>query len=90
MTWVYCHIPILCVNKTCIVCINQVESIHLHSQKDMTFDCIVTVDGYRLTNGGYDYLALKTLSARDSVASVGNQIGVGKESGKDRSQFPNK
>lgn len=39
------------------------------------------VDGYRLTNGGYDYLALKTLSVRDSVASVGNQIGVGKESG---------
>ncbi|XP_067927961.1 serine/threonine-protein kinase RIO2-like [Watersipora subatra] len=38
------------------------------------------VDGYRLTNSGYDYLALKTLSARDSVASVGNQIGVGKES----------
>lgn len=40
----------------------------------------VVVDGYRLTNGGYDYLALKTLSTRDSVASVGNQIGVGKES----------
>jgi len=38
------------------------------------------VDGYRLTNGGYDYLALKVLSTRDSVLSVGNQIGVGKES----------
>lgn len=38
-------------------------------------------DGYRLTYGGYDYLALKTLSKRDSVLSVGNQIGVGKESG---------
>ncbi|KAJ1922216.1 Serine/threonine-protein kinase rio2 [Mycoemilia scoparia] len=37
-------------------------------------------DGYRLTYGGYDYLALKTLSKRDSVVSVGNQIGVGKES----------
>ncbi|CAO3668015.1 unnamed protein product [Umbelopsis ramanniana] len=37
-------------------------------------------DGYRLTYGGYDYLALKTFSKRGSVFSVGNQIGVGKES----------
>ncbi|XP_014281362.1 serine/threonine-protein kinase RIO2 [Halyomorpha halys] len=37
-------------------------------------------DGYRLTNSGYDYLALKTLSSRGSVYSFGNQIGVGKES----------
>lgn len=29
---------------------------------------------------GYDYLALKSLSLRGSVASFGNQIGVGKES----------
>uniref|UniRef100_A0A023F7X8 Serine/threonine-protein kinase RIO2 n=2 Tax=Triatoma infestans TaxID=30076 RepID=A0A023F7X8_TRIIF len=37
-------------------------------------------DGYRLTNAGYDYLALKTLTSRGSVYSFGNQIGVGKES----------
>ncbi|KAI8906802.1 RIO1 family-domain-containing protein [Gorgonomyces haynaldii] len=37
-------------------------------------------DGYRLTYGGYDYLALKTFSKRDTVVSVGNQIGIGKES----------
>ncbi|GAB0088644.1 Serine/threonine-protein kinase Rio2 [Sergentomyia squamirostris] len=37
-------------------------------------------DGYRLTNMGYDYLALKALTLRGSVASFGNQIGVGKES----------
>jgi len=37
-------------------------------------------DGYRLTYGGYDYLALKTCCKRDSVYAVGNQIGVGKES----------
>ncbi|XP_072038733.1 uncharacterized protein [Amphiura filiformis] len=36
--------------------------------------------GYRLTYPGYDYLALKALAARDVVTSVGNQIGVGKES----------
>ena len=39
-------------------------------------------DGYRLTYGGYDYLALKTMTKRGTVYSVGNQIGVGKESGK--------
>ncbi|XP_013911749.1 PREDICTED: serine/threonine-protein kinase RIO2 [Thamnophis sirtalis] len=39
-----------------------------------------TVQGYRLTNGGYDYLALKTLTSRDVICSVGNQMGVGKES----------
>lgn len=39
-------------------------------------------DGYRLTYGGYDYLAMRALSKRDSMYSVGNQIGVGKESGK--------
>ena len=39
------------------------------------------VEGYRLTFSGYDYLALKALTIRGSVQSVGNQIGVGKESG---------
>jgi RIO kinase 2 len=38
------------------------------------------VCGYRLTNGGYDYLALKVLVNRNVIRSVGNQIGVGKES----------
>lgn len=37
-------------------------------------------DGYRLTNAGYDYLALNTLVSRNVVHSFGNQIGVGKES----------
>jgi len=37
-------------------------------------------DGYRLTNAGYDYLALKTLASRDVVTAFGNQIGTGKES----------
>jgi hypothetical protein len=40
-----------------------------------------TDDGYRLTYGGYDYLAMRAMSKRDSMHSVGNQIGVGKESG---------
>lgn len=37
-------------------------------------------DGYRLTTLGYDYLALRALCSRDVVGSIGNQIGVGKES----------
>jgi len=37
-------------------------------------------DGYRLTYYGYDYLALKAFSKRKTTYSVGNQIGVGKES----------
>ncbi|CAM6099116.1 unnamed protein product [Calypogeia fissa] len=37
-------------------------------------------DGYRLTNLGYDYLAIKTMVNRGLITGVGRQIGVGKES----------
>ncbi len=39
-------------------------------------------DGYRLTYGGLDYLALKKFSKQNppSVTGVGSKIGVGKES----------
>uniref|UniRef100_T1JBB8 Serine/threonine-protein kinase RIO2 n=1 Tax=Strigamia maritima TaxID=126957 RepID=T1JBB8_STRMM len=37
-------------------------------------------DGFRLTNLGYDYLAFRVLTKRSVLTSVGNQIGVGKES----------
>lgn len=37
-------------------------------------------DGYRLTYGGLDYLALHTLLKNGILYSIGNQIGVGKES----------
>lgn len=37
-------------------------------------------DGYRLTYGGLDYLALHTHSSRKDVYSVGSRVGVGKES----------
>lgn len=33
-----------------------------------------------MTYGGYDYLAIKAMTKRDTIYSVGNQIGVGKES----------
>lgn len=47
---------------------------------------ISAVQGYRLNYGGYDYLALKTLCSREVIISVGNQMGVGKESGEDKTQ----
>lgn len=37
-------------------------------------------DGYRLTYGGLDYLALNAHRKANCIYSVGNQIGVGKES----------
>ncbi|XP_027671974.2 serine/threonine-protein kinase RIO2 isoform X2 [Falco rusticolus] len=46
----------------------------------LAYERTKTVQGYRLTNAGYDYLALKTLSSRQVIHSVGNQMGVGKES----------
>ncbi|KAM4708229.1 serine/threonine-protein kinase RIO2 [Discoglossus pictus] len=52
----------------------------LVKHKLVAYDRTKTVQGYRLIYGGYDYLALKTLSFRDVVTSVGNQMGVGKES----------
>ncbi|KAH9324289.1 hypothetical protein KI387_004467 [Taxus chinensis] len=37
-------------------------------------------DGFRLTNMGYDFLAIKTFVIRGVIVGVGRQIGVGKES----------
>uniref|UniRef100_U5EZM4 Serine/threonine-protein kinase RIO2 n=1 Tax=Corethrella appendiculata TaxID=1370023 RepID=U5EZM4_9DIPT len=52
----------------------------LCKHKLLSYERGKTYDGYRLTNMGYDYLALKSLTLRGSVAAFGNQIGVGKES----------
>ncbi|XP_072453449.1 serine/threonine-protein kinase RIO2 [Notamacropus eugenii] len=52
----------------------------LAKHKLLAYERTKTVQGYRLTNGGYDYLALKSLSSRQVIDSVGNQMGVGKES----------
>ncbi|XP_014209037.1 serine/threonine-protein kinase RIO2 [Copidosoma floridanum] len=46
----------------------------------LSYESTKRYQGYRLTNTGYDYLALKTLAARGLLDSFGNQIGVGKES----------
>ncbi|XP_045886439.1 serine/threonine-protein kinase RIO2 [Micropterus dolomieu] len=52
----------------------------LVKHKLVVYERTKTVQGYRLNYGGYDYLALKTFCAREVVISVGNQMGVGKES----------
>ncbi|NXF41862.1 RIOK2 kinase, partial [Nyctibius bracteatus] len=52
----------------------------LVKHKLLAYERTKTVQGYRLTNAGYDYLALKTLSSRQVINCVGNQMGVGKES----------
>ena len=38
------------------------------------------IKGYHLTYSGYDYLALRSLTHQDAIHSIGNKIGVGKES----------
>ncbi|XP_022689541.1 serine/threonine-protein kinase RIO2-like [Varroa jacobsoni] len=56
---------------------------HLHElcrQKLLSYERGRKYDGYRLTNLGYDYLALKAFTAQNLLYSVGNKIGVGKES----------
>ncbi|XP_041793496.1 serine/threonine-protein kinase RIO2 [Chelmon rostratus] len=52
----------------------------LVKHKLVVYERTKTVQGYRLNYGGYDYLALKTLCSREVIISVGNQMGVGKES----------
>ncbi|KAF7660158.1 hypothetical protein LDENG_00286780 [Lucifuga dentata] len=52
----------------------------LVKHKLVVYECTKMVQGYRLSYGGYDYLALKTLCSREVLISVGNQMGVGKES----------
>jgi RIO kinase 2 len=37
-------------------------------------------DGYRLTNAGYDIMALHTLKTRKCIAAIGDRVGTGKES----------
>lgn len=37
-------------------------------------------DGFRLTYMGYDFLAIRALTAKGHIVGLGSQIGVGKES----------
>lgn len=41
----------------------------------------IKYDGWRLTYGGYDWLAVKALREKEVLLGVGTRVGVGKESG---------
>jgi len=75
------------VPKSLVVSIAQVRSGVAKLLRDLCKNRLLQYEssgsrysGYRLTNAGYDYLALKTLTGRGSMKSFGNQIGTGKES----------
>ncbi|PGH26980.1 Atypical/RIO/RIO2 protein kinase [Polytolypa hystricis UAMH7299] len=55
-------------------CISNLAKLNLIAKVKNT-----KYDGYRLTYGGLDYLALHTHQKQKTVYSVGNRIGVGKE-----------
>jgi len=48
--------------------------------KLLSHDCSCGYDGYRLTNAGYDILALYHLKQQKVISALGNRIGTGKES----------
>lgn len=52
----------------------------LHRDNLLSHDQSCGYDGYRVTNSGYDILALWNLKCRGIVSAMGDQIGVGKES----------
>lgn len=47
---------------------------------ELIFQLTFLDHGYRLTFSGYDYLAIKAFTNRNSINGIGNIIGVGKES----------
>ena len=52
----------------------------LHRDKLISHEKFNGIDGYRLTNAGYDILALYNLKVRHIIAAIGQKIGTGKES----------
>ncbi|PWN31210.1 uncharacterized protein FA14DRAFT_140239 [Meira miltonrushii] len=40
----------------------------------------IKYDGWRLTYGGYDWLAIRAMREKDALLGVGTRVGVGKES----------
>jgi len=72
------------VNGKMVAMIAQVQGVHeilmrLSKERLVAYERGKRYDGYRLTNLGYDFLALKSFVGRNVVTSFGNQIGVGKE-----------
>lgn len=59
--------------------VNKIIS-SLHRDNLLSHDQSCGYDGYRLTNSGYDILALWSMKQRGLISALGDQIGVGKES----------
>ncbi|KAI7690037.1 Serine/threonine-protein kinase RIO2 [Sarcoptes scabiei] len=75
------------VPKSLVYAISKIQNgsiakilTNLAQNKLISYERGKRYDGYRLTYRGYDYLALNVLRIRGVIASIGNQIGVGKES----------
>jgi RIO kinase 2 len=60
------------------------ENVEYRLDRCMTRDLVerktIQYEGYKLTVEGYDALALRTFSKRDTIQGVGAPLGVGKES----------
>ncbi|MHA1155358.1 MAG: RIO1 family regulatory kinase/ATPase domain-containing protein [Candidatus Heimdallarchaeota archaeon] len=57
--------------------IKRIDGLHF---KDLVFRWKGHYTGYHLTHHGYDVLAFKALSERDSIIAIGRELGKGKES----------
>lgn len=70
------------INTVILSNIRNLKSIHTYLYFDIRVLCVCVVSayGYRLTQSGYDFLAIKALCNDGAITSFGNQIGTGKES----------
>ncbi len=57
--------------------INRIDNLHY---KDLIFRWKGQFLGYQLTHHGYDVLAFRALSERDTIVAIGRELGKGKES----------
>lgn len=57
--------------------IKRIDELHF---KDLVFRWKGHYIGYQLTHHGYDVLAFRALSERDSIVAIGRELGKGKES----------
>jgi len=57
--------------------INRLDNLHY---KDLIYRWKGQFIGYQLTHHGYDVLAFRALSERDTIIAIGRELGKGKES----------
>ncbi|NHJ46490.1 MAG: hypothetical protein FK733_01760 [Asgard group archaeon] len=57
--------------------VNRIDNLHY---KELIFRWKGSFTGYQLTHHGYDVLAFRALSERDTIIAIGREVGKGKES----------